>query len=300
MLTLNKKPIFPLIALFLLISTACSTSSIPFLETTSEKAPVEAIDPDALETMIAASVDEKISQTLEAMPPTYTSTPLPTEAPTLSPTATQPPPSATPTQVNLPKTGSALIENADGSLTFFDYKAEYSLNPPTEWLALRPDSPEYREAWITEASNPVVISILKNMEKVDSEIQRLYTLDLQKEHYKNGFITYANIALDHENGHSLEESFADYVLNLPNIYSGVQVISSDITETSSGIRVGIVVAEWHPEGYKDDFRAYEKTAIFAVKDRMLFVIFSTTVDLKDETFPLFDAMIDSFQPLPKE
>lgn len=298
MFTQRKKSITPLIILFLLISTACSTSSIPFLETAPEKAPVEEISPSALETMIAASVAEKISQTLEAMPPTYTATPLSTETPIPTQTATEPPPSATHTEIDYPETGSDLKENDDGSLTFLDYKAKYSLELPLEWMSLRPDSPEYREAWITEATNPVVINILKSLENIDPKIQRLYILDLQKEHYANGFITYTNIALDHENGRSLEESFADYVLNYPNIYSGVQVISSDITKTSSGIQVGIVAVEWNPTGYEEKgLRAYEKTAIFAVQDRILFIIFKTTVDLKEETLPIFDTMIDSFKLL---
>ncbi len=277
--------VFKFISLFAFTTIACSTSAISFSGSSSET------DPNELETMIAISLAEKVSQTLEAMPPTDA----PTETPTPSPTKTEPPPSATATKADYPEMGSDLIENADGSLIFFDYLAKYSLTPPIEWMAIRPDSPEYREMWITEAADPVIINILENIEGIDPKTQRLYIIDLKKWHYVNGFITYTNLVLENQSNQRLEESFADFVLNLPDYYNDVNVISSDISETSSGIPFGVIELEWTPEGYEEGLRAYDKVAIFSVeKDHTLFIFFSTTVTLKDETLPIFDGMIDSF------
>ena len=107
MFTQQKKILIPLLMGILIISLACETS-IPFLETTSEADEVVAIDPLALETMIAEAAASKVAQTLEALPPTNTATPLPTETPVPSPTATEIPPTSVPTEVDYPATGSDL------------------------------------------------------------------------------------------------------------------------------------------------------------------------------------------------
>ena len=296
MSTQKKKHIILLMATILLISTACVISN-PFAASAPAPEPVEEIDPDTLETMIAVAVVEKVAQTLEALPPTKIATAIPTE--TQTPTATAIPTKIPPTPTSAyPKTGSDLQENDDGSFMFSDYKAAYSLKLPTaEWLSLRPDSAEYRQAWVSpEASNPVIQQLLKEMEKFDPEIQRLIILDLQKEHYENGFLTYFNVALDHENNKSLEESFAQFVLERPSYQEGLVVTAADISKTSLDIPVGLVVSEWDITGSEGEvFHIYRKTAIFLVKDRCMYIHFTTTSDLKDEMLPIFDELINSFE-----
>ena len=117
---LIKKNITPVLVVFILLfvftTIACSTSSIPFLTSSPKTPPTEEISPNSFQTMVAISVDQKVSQTLEAMPSTNILAP----SPIPSPTKTEPLPSPTTTKATYPEMGSDLIKNADGSLTFFD------------------------------------------------------------------------------------------------------------------------------------------------------------------------------------
>ena len=143
MFTHQKKFTLPLLMGFLLLSLACVTS-IPFLNSEPETAPAEVPDQNAIQTMIVDAVNQKVSQTLEAIPPT----PLPTETPLPSPTATEIPPTSTPTEIAYPEMGSELQENDDGSITYFDYTGAYRVDIPAQWLAIRPGSTEYNAAWL--------------------------------------------------------------------------------------------------------------------------------------------------------
>ena len=290
----QKKFTLPLLMGFLLISMACATS-IPFLNSEPETAPAEAPDQNAIQTMIADAVNQKVSQTLEAIPPT----PLPTETPLPSPTATEIPPTSTPTEVVYPETGSKVQENDDGSTTYFDYTGAYRVDIPAQWLAIRPGSIEYNAAWLLpEASVPEINASLQAMQSFDSNIFRIFALDVQEGHYSDGFVSNINFVLDHQNTASLEETFAQSVLALPDAISGLAVTSAEITATSLGVPVGIIESEWDAEGNTEQvIRIYQRQALFAVRNSFLIITFTSTVDFKDQLLGGFEIMVDGFEIL---
>jgi len=293
----RKKRLLLLLLVFLLLSLACATS-IPFFGTTPETNPVATIDPMALETMIANAAAEKVVQTLEALP-TNTATPLPTETPIPLPTATEIPPTSTPVEIDYPETGSALQKEDDGSITYLDYTGAYSVNIPAEWLVLRPGEVEYTEAWaMPEASTPEIRSSLEAMQSLDPIIFRIFALDIKEEHFSNGFVTKFNFVLSLETDTSLEETFAQSVLELPDAIPGLVVIESVITETSLGIPLGIIVSEWNTTTNAGQaIRLYQEQAIILVKKRSLIITFTSTVDFKDQVLQDFEMMVDGFELL---
>ena len=294
----RKRWLLPLLFGVLFLSIACAIPSLPFLETAPESEPAPTIDPMALETMIANAAAEKVAQTLAAIP-TNTLTPIPTETPTPSPTATEIPPTSTPTEVDYPETGSDLQEDDDGSITYLDYTGAYSANIPAEWLALRPGEAEYSAAWtMPEASTPEIRSSLEAMQSLDPSIFRIFILDLKEGHFNNGHVTNINFVLSLETEASLEEAFAQSVLELPDAIPGLVVTESEIAETSSGIHFGCIVSEWDTTtDAGQTIRVYQKQAIFMVKNRSLIITFTSTVDFKDQVLDDFETMVDEIELL---
>lgn len=293
MIRKNKK-ILPAIVFLFLASLACSISSIPFLASAPEPEGIEETDPNMISTMVAEAVAEKVFQTLEAMPPTSTSTPLPTDTP--APTPTEIPPTSTPTKIVYPETGSALREDVDGSIMYLDYTGGYLIKIPDNWLAIRIGEQEYIMAWsLLEASPPEIQRSLQSMQSLDPNKFRLFILDTQAGHYDDGFVTNINFVLSPESDSSLEEIFAQSVLALPLSIPDLVIISSEVAETSLGEPVGIIISEWDAQSaVGDPLRLYQKQALFMVKNQSLVITFTSTVDFKDEVVGDFDLLVDGF------
>ncbi len=293
MFTHTRKFTIPLLMGFLFLSLACATS-IPFLESNSEAAPVEEVDPNAVQTMIADAVDKKIAQTLAAMPPTKIPTATSTETPIPSPTVTEIPSTSTPTELPYPESGNKLEENGAGSLTYIDYAGAYQVNIPANWLAIRPGETEYDEAMLlTENPVPEVRQSLEELRDLDPNIFRLFILDVQEGHYSSGFVSNINFVLNDEGDASLEEIFAQSVIALPGTISGLNIISADITTTALGVSIGTIETEWD---LKDDdtgqvIRVYQKQALLVIQKRPLVITFTSTVDFKDQILKDFDTMV---------
>lgn len=293
MIRKNKK-ILPAIVFLFLASLACSISSIPFLASAPEPEGIEETDPNMISTMVAEAVAEKVFQTLEAMPPTSTSTPLPTDTP--APTPTEIPPTSTPTKIVYPETGSALREDVDGSIMYLDYTGGYLIKIPDNWLAIRIGEQEYIMAWsLLEASPPEIQRSLQSMQSLDPNKFRLFILDTQAGHYDDGFVTNINFVLSPESDSSLEEIFAQSVLALPLSIPDLVIISSEVAETSLGEPVGIIISEWDSKtAAGDPIRLYQKQALFQVNNQSLVITFTSTVDFKDEVLGDFDLLVDGF------
>ena len=295
MLIQKRKFLFPLLLIFLLFSLACATS-IPFLGTAEDEAD-SVPDAQALETMIAKAALQKVMQTLEARPPTMTPTPLPTGTATAPPTATELPPTSTPTAY--PKIGTELEENDDGSSTYFDYTGGYKIDTPANWLALRPGEREYTAAWlIPEAANDEVKNSLQKMQSRDPNTYRLSVLDIQDGHYQNGFLSNINLIASIEEEVSLEVYFAQNVLELPEVFPDIIILSSDLSLTSTGIPVGIIETQWSLEDISGTiFNLYQKQAIFKAKNRYYILTFTSTDEFKSTIVKDFNLLVDSFMLL---
>ncbi len=285
--------------LFLCVALGCAVPTLPFLNSAPESVPPTAVDADTLATMVADSVNKKVSQTLEALPPPPTATSLPTETPMPSPTATELPPTPTQTPTPYPETGSDLIENEDGNFTYYDYTGGYAADLPANWLAVRPGEEEYTAAWaLPIASEPEVQQALQSMQSLDPNSFRLFILDTQEGHFDDGFLSNINFLLVPESEATLEEVFAQNVLELPQAIPGLVVTDSHIDKTVAEQEVGIVISEWDAQlASGEDIRLYQKQAILIVKNRALVITFTSTVDFKDTILADFDDMVNEFRLL---
>ncbi|MBT3713244.1 MAG: hypothetical protein HOG15_07835 [Anaerolineae bacterium] len=289
----QKKVLLSFALLFFTVSVACSTSSLPFIGGEPEAEIAPTVNPADLEIMIAEAATTKVAQTLEAIP-TNTATSIPTETAVPSPTAI--PPTSTPTEVDYPNTGSALEENDDGLTVYTDYTGAYSLSVPAHWLALRPGEEEFVNAFLLpEAAAPEIQKSLGAIQSFDPNTYRLIILDAQDGHYSSGFVTNINVVLGDNGGASLEEVFAANVLGMPDNLPGAVITSSNISETSSGEKVGFIIFE--QDAATDAgaiIRIYQKIAIFVIENHSVVISYASPVDFKDQIIEDFDMMVDGF------
>lgn len=291
---LEERKILFLGVFFLFLITACATPSFGIGQ---EIAPTPVVDEADVATMIAEAAALKVSQTLEAMPPTATSTIISTETPLPSPTATEIPPTATPTEVDYPTEGNDLQKMENGGFLYQDYTGAYEISIPEEWLALRPGGEEYTQAWgLPEASDQTIRNELQSMQSLDPNVYRLFGLDIREGHYSTGVVTHFNLVLNTESEASLEETFAQAVLDIPDTFPSAVMIDSILSETEEGIPYGII--EWEVESPSSTggiIQLYKKEALFMVKNHALLITFTSPADFKEQALEEFDAMLESFR-----
>lgn len=291
---MHKKWIPALLLLTTILLTGCAMPAIPFLDNAPEAAPT-AIDADTLATLVAEAAAQKVAQTLEAMPPTAA----PTATVTNTPTPTEVPPTATPTAIDYPDEGSALIAKGN-AYVYYDYNTAYKVVIPEFWLPIRPGEVEYAEAWgLPAAAFPTVNSALQSMQSLDPNTYRLFVLDIQEGHFEEDFLSNINIVSAPANGASLEEIFAQSVLELPDAIPGLVVTDSNLEEREDGQPYGFITAEWDSQlGSGNPLRVYQHQVIYLLNDTTIVLTLSSTTDFKDEISADFEAMVASFDPLP--
>lgn len=291
---MQTKRIVPLSLLSLFLVLGCAVPAIPFLDSApTEPAPIT-IDADTLATMVADAAAQKVAQTQQAVPPTVqpTATTFETLLPTATPTEI--PATETATPLVLPETGSALIPVENAHL-YYDYTGDYMLTTPANWLTVRPGEVEYTEAWgLPISAYPEVKTALQNMQSLDPNSFRLFVLDTQEGHFDNSFLSNINLLSAPANGATLDEIFAQSVIDLPEAIPGSLVTDSGISEHVNGLRMGVITSEWDSQlAYGETLRLYQKQVIFVISDRSLIITFTSTADFKDTILADFDTMVDN-------
>ena len=292
---MHKKQISAFSLLIIILMTGCALPAIPFLDSAPAADPIPTMVDDAtLSTMIADAAAQKVAQTLEALPPTPQPTATMTETPLPTATPTEIPPTATATPIEYPETGSDLVPEGD-TFAYYDYSNRYMLTVPANWLPIRPGEVEYAEAWgLPVAAYPEVSSALQSMQSLDPNTFRLFILDTQEGHFDDSFLSNINLLATPANGATLDEIFAQTVLELPTTIGGLIVTDSNITEDDDGNRMGIVISVWDSEFVSGEtMRIYQKQAIFLFDDAALIVTFTSRADFKDTILEDFDKMIES-------
>ena len=290
---MQKKSTAILVLLMMLLTIGCAVPTLPLNSVPANTVP-PTVDADTLATLVADAAAQKIAQTLEAIPPTATATetPLPTSTPT------ELPPTATATPIVYPGTGSELMQG-ETSTDYYDYTGGYMLTLPENWLPIRPGEIEYAEAWgLPVAAYPEVSSALQSMQSLDPSTFRLFVLDTQDGHFSNSFMSNINLLSAPTGGATLEEIFAQNVLDLPESIPGLVVTASSIEEHPVAGRMGVVTAEWEtPLAAGKTIPAYQKQAIFVIHGRSLIVTLTSTVEFKDTILADFDRTIASLRLL---
>ena len=290
---MHKKLISTLSLLIIILMTGCAVPAIPFLDSAPAAEPIPTMVDDAtLATMIADAAAQKVAQTLEALPPTPQPTATNTETPT------EIPPTATVTPIPYPETGSDLIPEGD-TFVYYDYNNRYMLTSLENWVPIRPSEVEYAEAWgLPSAAYPEVRSALQSMQSLDPNTFRLFILDTQDGHFDNSFLSNINLLVSPANGATLEEIFAQTVLELPNTIPGLIVTDSTITDDKDNNLRGVVISEWDSQFVSGEtMRIYQKQIIYLFDDNALVVTFTSRADFKDTILADFDQMIESLTAL---
>lgn len=294
---MQKKWILALVLSLIILTAGCAVPAIPFLDNApaaQNPAPTD-IDDGTLATLVAEAAAQKVAQTLEAMPPTPA--PTATVPQTPQPTATIPP-TATITPTPYPEKGSELISDGD-AYTYYDYNTGYRITTPVNWLAIRPGEVEYAEAWgLPVASFAEVNVVLQSMQSLDPNAYRLYVLDTQQGHFGTGYLTKAYLYSTPTDGATLDEYFAQTVLELPNTTSSLVVTNSYLDENGAGLRRGVIISVWDAQRIGGDTTSiYQKQVIYQVNDAFLVFTLTSRGDAADIVFADFDQMVASLTPL---
>lgn len=288
---MNKKRTF-FISLIFLVTIACF---VPGLPTASVPIFAPTVDAEAIGMRVAGTVSVALVQTEQAQPtstatfpatpPPISTTPAPTETPTLE---------ANPSQ-------STLTQQEDGRTLFTDERAGYEITIPAEWLAVRVDGQEYLDAFsLAEAANTNIQQSLLSIQYENPNIFRLLAIDTQPADILNEFVSDMLFVLDEQKKIDLS-SIADLLAIAEKIPSSAapfrfEVTSVEIITSHSGVQFGVIDAEssfTNPTG--TEVPIYQKQVFFNTKSGTQSITFTTLVDLKDTFLPAFDAMLNSIK-----
>jgi hypothetical protein len=244
------------------------------------------VDPVQLDAIVAETVAAALQLTASAATPTPAATS--TSTPTIEPTA-----SSTP----LPQ--SSITLEVDGTSFFVDEISGFNMIVPPGWLPVRIDQLEYYDAFsLPQAADPNLQTALMQINSLDPKVHRLFIFDLQDGHLQSGFVNNVNIVLNADSSISLktDDEIKAAAAALPEVVPGLVVQSSAVTETASGILLGVILSDLNSQ--KEDgakLALFQKQVLLNVKGGVLVITFTTEQGIRDATLPFFDGMIESIQ-----
>lgn len=273
----------------LILLTTILACVVPGLPAASQPAPTA---DTRLEIMVAETVSAALEQTQQAasaptLPPLSTPTFAPTPAPTASPTS------------DADDSGSTINRLEDGTAQFIDLRAGYEISMPAGWLPIRINSQEYLDAWLLpELANPSMQRSLSSIGNMNPDELRLFVLDIQEGHAEIDFVTNVNVYWDQTNEMSLEndEDLKTEAAALPKALADLEVLSSELSETTRGIPVGVITSK-APITTLDGVAVelFQKQVFVKTDVGTLIITLSTTEELKQVVLPQFDAMIETLK-----
>lgn len=260
--------------------------AVPGLPSASSASPT----PDTrLERMVAETVSAALLLTQQAVP-------IPTEIPSATPlpTVTNTPIPAVPTASE----DTVLDKNSDGTSSFIDLGGKYQITIPMPWLALRINSPEYDEAvLLPEASSPAIQRSLDTIKNQDSNVFRLFMLDIAEEHIDGGFITNINLVWDRQMEVSLatEADLQALAAALPSSLKDAEVTATELKTTKKQIPYGVITAKTPAltqEGAQ--IVVVQKLIFLDLPVGTLTITLSTTEKWQSTVEPSLNEIIESF------
>jgi hypothetical protein len=246
--------------------------------------PTPTVDPAQLNAMVAETVAAVLQQTASAATPTQSVTA------TIETTST---PTSTPLQQ------SSIVAQADGTTLFADEKAGFSLTVPPGWLPVRIDQIEYYDAFsLPQAADPNIQTALMDINDLDPNVFRLFIFDLQDGHVQNGFVNNINViwSLDSTLALETDAQIKATAQELPAVVSGLTVTSAAVSETTSGIPLGVILSEIKGQNSEGaEVALFQKQVFLNVEEGSLTITFTTEQGIKDATLPFFDMIIESIK-----
>lgn len=239
-------------------------------------------------------------QGISALNPFATATPTPTLTPTATPTITPSPtptstPTFTPTATPLP-TGKLTEEQPDGTTVFTDYDGKYQVTFPAGWTVVILDE-EYIEEALDRlpAQEKGVADMIKSVKNADvNELIRVVGFNFGAQ--EGPYTPNINISYD-TNPLSAAISLRDLIdytiAYFPSL--NIEVVDTEIKETSSGIEIGVIEARWSMNatgGQK--LNLHQKQVFFKSGKGVVIITFATvknaTVDLSADLEELIESI----------
>lgn len=225
--------------------------------------------------------------------PFATATPTPTSTYTPSPTPTSTP-TNTPTATPLP-TGVIVEDHPDGGSLLTDYDGGYQLSIPSDWLvviARAEDIESMVEAFPADSDMRPLLEAFKNS---NDETLRAFGFNL-----KNISLEYSpNISIGYRADASLSRLGIEDLLELfeqllPSVIPDMQILDSNIFNTSSGIEVGYLKFTWETDLAQGQHLKVRQKQYYVKSGKGLITLTLTEsqdaeVDLEEN----FDQIVDS-------
>lgn len=267
------------VSLFLFACILPSGSSQP------EAAPT--FDVGILSTNVAQTANAAASQTQAGITPTLTISPTETRIPS---TATLAPPTPI-----LPTEGTFLSKQDNGTIQFFDQTAGYELILPTSWIAIRVKGPEYFEAIVLEGTSSAEFqSALKNTQKQNGDVFRLFAFNLKANNVASSFIMNMNFVWDQQDTNSLSEAMKKIESQYPKIFPGIQITYLGTFTTPKNVQGGVIESTWVTKNSAgQDVSIFQKQAIFKLRTGTLALTLSVPSELKELPTQDFDFVISN-------
>ena len=307
---MNNRRTFFIALIFLATITACV---VPGLPTASAPVPAPVVDTGQIETMVAATVSAAIAETEQAQPTAMstatssaTATTISMDESTATPTSTISTSSSTTTQsptLDTSSPGSTLNVQVDAATVFVDERAGYQITAPAGWLIVRVNEPEYLDAKeLAEATDVNIQKSLTDIQNENPNTLRLFAIDAQEGHIRNGFVTNMKFIWDKDNSIALEndEALKGSAAQLAKTVPGLEVLSTKLISTANKIPIGLIESKSIVKNSSGaDVTIFQKQAVLNATTGKMTITISTVEDLKGTIFPAFDAMLETIEIVAK-
>jgi hypothetical protein len=239
--------------------------------------PTPGIDPNAMETAIARTLEASAKQTEQAslipsVVPTETLTPVP----------------------KISSSGTSLVSLADGSTQFIDYVAGMQIDIPPGWLVVRVGESEYYAAWENEVIKyPIFVDIFASMQNLDPKAFRMSAFDIRPDRISSNDVPEIGVVFGDEDTRTLNEIQADQKQNPPPL-TGYKLLSSKFSETSQGIQTLNEEIQWnYTNAAGQPTTGYRKRVFLAAPAGIVAIDLLIIFDKKDLMMPEFDQILNS-------
>jgi len=218
---------------------------------------------------------------------TFTPSPTPSPTPTLTPTPTPRP------------TGKAIEQMPDGTTLLTDYDGAYQVTFPEDWTVLNLDK---------ETLDEVLDSIPEQDQDVSKLVETAKNADVNKMLRVFGFNFEAqqgaytpNITVGYDSNPLLSVISVKDLMDATSAYltsAGINVSDPEIKETSSGIEIGMLEANWTVNvASGQEISLHQEQIFFKSGEGAVIITYSTVQDATVDLTADIDKIIESIRLL---
>jgi hypothetical protein len=186
---------------------------------------------------------------------------------------------------------TSLVQLADGSTQFRDYRAGVQILFPPNWLLVRPGEPEYYRALEKAATqNQRIVEVISALQDTDLNVFRVNAYDMHAEHVLYNVFPRVHVVFQKDDPRTLQEVETHEKTMIENsIFAGHKFLASDFQTTFGGLE--ILVFEDQVAG--SDSPVYNKGTFFRVPTGIVIIDLYIIPEQKEALSPEYDKIIGS-------